>query len=390
MGIVAVHCMDMLVKCSRHLCDKLQRPFLDYGDAVQCGLEVGPVAWLRSHSYLGRRLVHVFLILTQLGFCCVYFVFLAVNIKQVVGAANGTTSECSSNSTVVLTDTMDTRIYLLCFLPFIILLVYIRNLKWLSPFSLLANVVMLVSLVILYQYIARDIPDPRNLPFVAGWRTFPLFFGTAIFAFEGIGVILPLENRMQKPREFPFVLFLGMGIVTSLYISLGTLGYLRFGHSIEGSVTLNLPNCWLYQSVKILYSFGIFITYALQFYVPAEIIIPPAVALVPERWVLLVDLGIRTVMVLLTGLLAILIPKLELVIALVGSVSSSTLALIIPPILEIFTFYNQGLSRWRIAKDVLISIVGFIGFVTGTYVTLWELVSPAQSDISNITVASLS
>ncbi|XP_060096273.1 proton-coupled amino acid transporter 1-like [Heteronotia binoei] len=379
-GIIAVHCMHILVKCAHHFCNKHQKPFVDYGDAVMHGLEASPSAWLRNHSIWGRHIVGFFLILTQLGFCCVYFVFLADNLKQVVSAANATTSSCDGNETMVLAPTMDSRLYILSLLPFVVLLVFIQNLKFLSIFSMLANLAMLCSLLMIYQYIVRGIPDPSSLSLVAQWKTYPLFFGTAVFAFEGIGVILPLENKMKNPQQFPTILYVGMGLVTVLYISLGTLGYLRFGDMIKASITLNLPNCWLYQSVKLLYSFGIFFTYALQFYVPAEIIIPVAVSQVPERWALWTNLFLRTCLVCATCLLAILIPRLDIVISLVGSVSSSALALIIPPLLEICTYYSEGMHPATVVKDVVISLLGFTGFVVGTYEALLELIVPTVSN----------
>ncbi|XP_044310224.1 proton-coupled amino acid transporter 1-like [Varanus komodoensis] len=379
-GIIAVHCMDILVKCAHHFCNKHQKPFLDYGDAVKHGLEASPSAWLRDHSLWGRYLVGFFLILTQLGFCCVYFVFLADNLKQVISAANGTTNDCSANETAIMAPTMSSQLYILSLLPFVVLLVFIQNLKILSIFSMLANILMLCSLIMIFQYIVRDIPDPSHLPMVAPWKTFPLFFGTAIFAFEGIGVVLPLENKMKNPQHFPIILYVGMGIVSILYLSLGALGYLRFGAKIQPSITLNLPNCWLYQSVKLLYSIGIFFTYALQFYVPAEIIIPMATSRVSERWAFWVNLLLRVLLVGLTCVLAILIPRLDIVISLVGSVSSSALALIIPPLLEITTYYSEGMHPLTIVKDIFISFIGCAGFVVGTYESLLELIVPTVSN----------
>ncbi|XP_027697618.1 proton-coupled amino acid transporter 1-like isoform X2 [Vombatus ursinus] len=244
MGIVAVHCMGILVKCARHLCRRLQKPFLDYGDAVMYGLQTSPSSWLQNHALWGRHVVVFFLLLTQLGFCCVYFVFLADNLKQVIEAANTTTTNCYSNETVTLTPSIDSRLYMLSFLPFIVLLVFIRNLRVLSIFSMLANICMFISLVVIYQYIVQDIPDPKNLPLVADWKTYPLFFGTTIFAFESIGVVLPLENKMKKNDHFPVILYGGMTMITLLYTSLACLGYLKFGAAIQASITLNLPNCW--------------------------------------------------------------------------------------------------------------------------------------------------
>ncbi|TSK28141.1 Proton-coupled amino acid transporter 1 [Bagarius yarrelli] len=344
MGIIAVHCMHILVKCSHHLSAKVGKPFLSYGEAMEYGME--NVSWLRRHSIWGRRLVNLFLIITQLGFCCVYFVFLSDNVKQVIEAANGTTMNCDTNETAVIVPSFDSRIYMLIFLPFIIALVFTRNLKYLAPFSFMANVVMCVSLVLIYYYCL---------------------------------MVLPLENKMQKPQNFSKVLYSGMGIVTMLYISLGTIGYVCFGGRIGGSITLNLPDCWMYQIVKLLYSLGIYITYALQFYVPAEILIPPAVARVRPRLALLVDLGIRVGLVLLTCALAILIPELDLVISLVGSISSSALALIFPPLLQIITFHTEGISNWFLIKNFAISFLGLVGFVAGTYISIVEIIHRSHS-----------
>uniref|UniRef100_A0A8I6GDY3 Solute carrier family 36 member 2 n=1 Tax=Rattus norvegicus TaxID=10116 RepID=A0A8I6GDY3_RAT len=368
MGLIACHCMHILVRCAQRFCHRLNKPFMDYGDTVMHGLASSPNTWLQSHAHWGRHVVSFFLIVTQLGFCCVYIVFLADNLKQVVEAVNSTTISCHKNETVVLTPTIDSRLYMLAFLPVLGLLVFIRNLRVLTIFSLLANVSMLVSLVIIAQYIIQ-VGTPGANPKM------------------GMFLVLPLENKMKDARRFPTILSLGMSIITTLYIAIGALGYLRFGDDIKASITLNLPNCWLYQSVKLLYVVGILCTYALQFYVPAEIIIPLAVSQVSKRWALPVDLSIRLALVCLTCMLAILIPRLDLVLSLVGSVSSSALALIIPPLLEVTTYYGEGMSPLTITKDALISILGFMGFVVGTYQALDELIRSGNSlPLSNSTM----
>ncbi|NXS58728.1 S36A1 protein, partial [Brachypteracias leptosomus] len=129
-------------------------------------------------------------------------------LPQVISAANGTTNDCSPNRTVAMTPTMDSQLYTLSLLPFAVLLTFMQNLKVLSIFSMLADVAMFVSLVVIYQYIVRlagsspsslclnsswdfflDIPDPNHLLLAVAWKIYPLVFGTVIFAFEGTGVV---------------------------------------------------------------------------------------------------------------------------------------------------------------------------------------------------------
>lgn len=73
--------------------------------------------------------------------------------------------------------------------------------------------------------------------------------------------------------------------------------------------------------------------------------------------------------------MAILIPQLNLFISLVGAFSGSYLALILPPVLEIITFWDEGISKVVIAKDIVIAAIGFVGFVTGTYTSILQIVS---------------
>ena len=71
-----------------------------------------------------------------------------------------------------------------------------------------------------------------------------MFFGTAVYAFEGIGVVLPIENQMRYPKDMGGpngVLNTSMTLVVALYLAMGFYGYLKFGEDIEASITLNLP-----------------------------------------------------------------------------------------------------------------------------------------------------
>jgi len=50
---------------------------MDYSNVMKNAVENAPLSFLQGRGSAAATLVNVFLMITQLGFCCVYFVFMA-------------------------------------------------------------------------------------------------------------------------------------------------------------------------------------------------------------------------------------------------------------------------------------------------------------------------
>lgn len=369
MAIICVHCMHILTKCSNVMKKRKGIQYMDYADVVETACATGPES-LARYGVFARRLVNLFLCITQFGFCCVYIVFAATNFEQVIAHYLPNLD-------------FDIRVYMAILTVPIIFLCLIRKLKYLSPVSLLANMLQTASLVLLFYYLFQDLPPVTSRPAFGSWSKLPLYFGTAVFAFEGVSLVLPLQKDMRTPSSFEGltgVLNTGMVIVSCFYFAVGFYGYLKYGPAIQGSITLNLPpEDRLAQLVKLMMVLAILGSYAVQFYVPMEIMWPQiSTHIGSSRNKLMAEYAFRTMLVLFTFGLAAAIPKLDLFISLVGAFSSSFLALIFPPVLELITFWpNPG--KWTVFKDVSIIIFGVIGFFAGTYASIESLVTAFSS-----------
>lgn len=161
-------------------------------------------------TLLSRYVVNIFLTITQFGFCSVYFVFIGNSLHNVSHTPSCTTRSpthphphpLSPLSYQVFEDAFNisirVQVWIVIVLPLIIVCCWIRDLDTLTPFSLIANMCIIFSLVvILYEIIyelTSENPDEeasiREEPLaIATAATFPLYFGTVVYAFEGIGMV---------------------------------------------------------------------------------------------------------------------------------------------------------------------------------------------------------
>ena len=114
-------------------------------------------------------------------------------------------------------------------------------------------------------------------------------------------------------------------------------------------------------------------TFVVYFDVPVDIINSYIQDRISPDKHLRVEYLLRLGLVLFTFSLAAAIPKLDLFISLVGSVSSSTLALMAPPIIDTITA-GEKCSRARLMKNSLIILFGIVGFATGTFVSIRKII----------------
>lgn len=78
---------------------------------------------------------------------------------------------------------------LMIFVP-TVLINYIRNLKKLTPISLAANVLIILSFLgVVYYLVKGDWSLGEVRPITKHIKTLPLFMGTMMFALEAVGVV---------------------------------------------------------------------------------------------------------------------------------------------------------------------------------------------------------
>lgn len=113
-----------------------------------------------------------------------------------------------------------------------------------------------------------------------------------------------MKRRQNFGKTFG-VINMAILFVIILYSTVGFLGYLKFGDSVEASITLSLPHSPIYESVQLMYALAITLSYPLQMFVAIHLIWPLVRNILVERqhsdaFVNVAEYFLRAALVMLT------------------------------------------------------------------------------------------
>jgi proton-coupled amino acid transporter len=85
--------------------------------------------------------------------------------------------------------------------------------------------------------------ETEDLHYIAPASGWPMFLGTVVFSLEAIGIVIPLENKMQNPKDFVSlfgIVNVGLMVTMSMYTLIGFMGYFKYGENVQAAVIMNL------------------------------------------------------------------------------------------------------------------------------------------------------
>ncbi|KAJ3368014.1 neutral amino acid transporter [Kappamyces sp. JEL0680] len=331
-GYVTKHCMILLVETSRAFGGK---SFGDLGQII--------------YGERMKQLVLASIAVSQMGFCCAYFIFVAQNLRDLLMIV--------SNCRFILPDWFFISLQLVLYIP----LAWVRKIKNFGITSLIADVFILAGLGYIFVYDLAVISESgaQNVPWV-NMQQFPLFIGTAMFAFEGICLMLPIAESMKEPAKFNKVLDLGMLFIGFCFLSIGALGYLALGDKVETIVFLNLPKTPAVTALQFFYAISIMLSFPLCIYPAIRITEQAIFGLSTGKGSFLIKWEKNLYRAALTSMLGLVAwagsANLDKVVSLVGCFACIPLSFIYPALFHTHITEN----KWVRMKDWFIVVFALL------------------------------
>lgn len=344
-SVVTAICFHLLLQCRR----KYGGSYGEIGERI-----AGPGL---------RSLILGSITISQLGFVCTGIIFTAENLHSFLKAVMTSVPQLLSTNGLI-------GWQLLILIP----LAFIRRISKLGPVALLADIFILIGLTYIYYYDIRSIAQNGLEPTVELFnpKAFTLTIGSAIFTFEGIGLILPIQSSMKRPDQFDHLLYVVMAIITVVFTSVGALSYSTFGSQTRTEIISNFPQTDKFvNAVQFLYSLAILVGTPVQLF--------PALRIMEgklfghrsgkrdpmTKWRKNI---FRILVVIFCGVVsAVGVGDLDKFVSLIGSFACVPLVYIYPAYLH---WKGVAQSPWVKGGDILMVVMGVICMIYTTIVTI--------------------
>ena len=225
--------------------------------------------------------------------------------------------------------------------------------------------------------------------------------GSILAAFEGQVIVLPLENKIKKPQQMlglTGVISTGMSAVTVIYAICGFLGYITYGKKVEGSIALNLPEGYIFSIIRGCLALVVFTGFNIQQYAVIELTFPFLKTFFSKyldpsntRTFRIIEFIYRCFLVFTCMIVAIIVPKLEMIIPLSAVTCGMLLAFVYPSVIDMLVFLPKLFRKLRkcpkedklgfkaritirLVKDVLLILLGIFGLVAGLQASIKNLI----------------
>ncbi|TMW90041.1 hypothetical protein EJD97_016260 [Solanum chilense] len=348
---LSYYCMMLLVYSRRKLESQFEgakiSSFGDLGFAV-----CGPI---------GRFVVDVMIVLSQACFSVGYMIFIG---NTLVYLFNSSVTEANPR----ILGFSPKSVYIWSCFPFQLGLNSVPTLTLLAPLSIFAEIVDLGALgVVMVEDVLIYLKNRPSLEMFGGFSVF--FYGlvVAVFAFEGMGLVLPLESETRDKNKFGKILGLSVAFVAILYGAFGALGYFAFGEETKDIITTNFRQ----GSVSSLVQLGLCINLFLAF----PLMMNPVYEVMERRFCEgRYCLCLRWLVVLTVCFVSLTVPNFADFMSLVGRSVSVVLGFVLPAFFHLIVFKDE-LGWYSLALDAAFIVMGTTFAVYGTSSSLAKIFS---------------
>ena len=144
---------------------------------------------------------------------------------------------------------------------------------------------------------------------------FPYIIGIAMFSAEGNPTSLNIRASMKDPKHFNTACDISLLIMFVTWSFIGAIGWIAYGSEVEEVITLNLPLNSFTIFIRLLYWLCLLGSFPIQIVAVIDIIEQSDIyTKIPNlEWLDLRYYAVRTLVVLFTGALALIIPKIAII-----------------------------------------------------------------------------